>query len=161
FQVRLPEDGGCPAYKAVFVRQPFRLSDLVELIYLQQGTGVPENRGWRRRRAELPRPAAAPFTQLDGRWEKPARGRLLEPLDRVGAISQFRRLSDGMRCLEIPSAEIEIGSDEAGVLADESPKHVVGLDSFLIDAEPVSTTAYCRFLNSIGDIEPAALSDWF
>jgi formylglycine-generating enzyme required for sulfatase activity len=35
------------------------------------------------------------------------------------------------------------------------------LDSFLIDAEPVSATAYCRFLNSIGEIGPETLADWF
>jgi formylglycine-generating enzyme required for sulfatase activity len=35
------------------------------------------------------------------------------------------------------------------------------MDGFLIDAEPVSTTAYCRFLNSIGEVGPDVLADWF
>jgi formylglycine-generating enzyme required for sulfatase activity len=37
---------------------------------------------------------------------------------------------------------------------------VVGIDSFLIDAEPVSATAYCRFLNSVGEVSEKALADW-
>jgi formylglycine-generating enzyme required for sulfatase activity len=66
-----------------------------------------------------------------------------------------------MRCVEVPSAEVEIGSDDPIAFADERPRRVVGLDSFLIDAEPVSTTAYCRVLNSIGEVEPSTLLDWF
>jgi len=31
----------------------------------------------------------------------------------------------------------------------------------LIDAEPVSTTAYCRFLNTIEDVQHHNLLDWF
>src|SRR5205807_1744585 len=45
--------------------------------------------------------------------------------------------------------------------ADEGPAHTAEIDSFLIDAEPVSTTAYCRFLNSIGAVNPEVLADWF
>src|SRR4051812_11237452 len=41
FQVTLPDDAPNPVYKAVFPRQPFRLADLAELVYLQQGTGAP------------------------------------------------------------------------------------------------------------------------
>ena len=63
-----------------------------------------------------------------------------------------------MRCVLIPAASVEIGSDS---LPDESPAHVVHLDAYLIDAEPVSTTAYCRFLNSIGPVSHEILPDWF
>ena len=66
-----------------------------------------------------------------------------------------------MRCLLIPSASVEIGCDSPDAQTDEHPKHVVQIDSFLIDAEAVSTTAYCRFLNSIGEVGPGFLSDWF
>ena len=45
-------------------------------------------------------------------------------------------------------------------LPDEQPVHAVELDAFLMDAEPVSTSAYCRFLNSINPT-PAQLSAWF
>lgn len=66
-----------------------------------------------------------------------------------------------MRCILIPSASVEIGCDAPEALLDEKPKHLVKLTSFLIDAEPVSTTAYCRFLNSIGEVRPEILQDWF
>jgi len=39
FGVTIPDKAPNPVYKAVFTRQPFRLSDLAELVYLQQGTG--------------------------------------------------------------------------------------------------------------------------
>ena len=41
FAVTLPDDAPSPVYKTVFTRQPFRVSDLAELVYLQQGTGAP------------------------------------------------------------------------------------------------------------------------
>src|SRR5260370_19544128 len=66
-----------------------------------------------------------------------------------------------MRCIAIPSATVEIGGDSPASLLDERPIHIVEMDSFLIDAEPVSTTAYCRFLNSIGPNAPEGLADLF
>ena len=105
------------------------------------------------RRPQLPR---SPFTQLDGRWEvsaSPKQG-LFEPLKTRSHVAEYRRRSDGMRCLLIPSASVEIGCDSPDAQPDEKPKHVVQMDSFLIDAEPVSTTAYCRFLNSVGEVAP-------
>src|SRR6476646_6942177 len=48
FGVTLPDDTPNPVFKAVFARQPFRLADLAELVYLQQGTGTPERGFWRR-----------------------------------------------------------------------------------------------------------------
>jgi len=105
FSIALPNDAPNPVYKAVFTRQPFRISDLAELVYLQQGTGTPERKGWRH--ASIPSHAATsvPFTQLDGRWqdERSAHRSLLEPIH-AGAIPQYRRRSDGMRCLLIPAA---------------------------------------------------------
>ena len=49
----------------------------------------------------------------------------------------------------------------AEALADEKPWLFVEVDSFLIDSEPVSTTAYCRFLNSVDNLTPETLADWF
>src|SRR3954454_5300153 len=46
FEVTLPDEAPNPVYKAVFTRQPFRLADLAELVYLQQGTGTPERASW-------------------------------------------------------------------------------------------------------------------
>lgn len=60
-----------------------------------------------------------------------------------------------------PAATVEIGPDAPCFDRDSSPQHKVQLDSFLIDAETVSTTAYCRFLNSIGSVEHDRLLDWF
>ena len=65
-----------------------------------------------------------------------------------------------MRCMLIPPALVEIGSDAAVAQADERPVHTVKVGAFLIDAEPVSTTAYCRFLNTIGDVDRSILANW-
>jgi acyl carrier protein len=161
FDVTLPDDSPNPVFKAVFTRQPFRLADLAELVYLVQGTGAPDRKRWRRAKEPPPRAPAVPFTQLDGRWERRAIDgqALFEPLEAAGPVPQFRRRSDGMRCLLVPSAAVEIGCDAPEALADERPRHVVEIDAFLIDAEPVSTTAYCRFLNSLGDVPPEVLND--
>jgi len=163
FDVTIPEKAPNFVVKAVFTRQPFRLADLAELVYLQQGTGAPDRKDWRRAKEPVPSESTLPFTQLDGRWEKSAEGRLRlwEPLDVPGPVVQYRRRSDGMRCLRIPGADVTIGSDSPGAFSDERPSHSVRLDSFLIDAEPVSTTAYCRFLNSVGGVAHEVYADWF
>jgi formylglycine-generating enzyme len=162
FGVTLPEDAPNPVYKAVFTRQPFRLGDIAELVYLQQGTGTPERKGWFGTRTEPPPVASLPFTQLDGRWEpREDKQRLFEPLTTKRPVREYRRRSDGMRCILIPAARVEIGCDSSESLLDERPMHVVEMESFLIDAEPVSTTAYCRFLNSIGPTTPECLADLF
>jgi acyl carrier protein len=163
FGVTLPDEAPNPVYKAVFTRQPFRLADLAELAYLQQGTGTPDRRNWRRDRPQPAPSPSVPFTQLGGRWERRevADPALLVPLEAAGPVPQYRRRSDGMRCVLIPSACVEIGCDSPDALADERPRHVVEIDSFLIDAEPVSTTAYCRFLTSVGEVAHGVLADWF
>jgi acyl carrier protein len=163
FGVALPEDSPDPVFKAVFTRKGFRLADLAELVYLVQGTGAPDRKGWCRAKEPPPSSTSVPFTQLDGPWEKPAgvERRLFERLEAAGPVPQYRRRSDGMRCILIPSAAVEIGCDWPEALHDERPKHVVELDSFLIDAEPVSTTAFCQLLNSIGEVAPEVLADWF
>jgi acyl carrier protein len=165
FGITLPEDkdSANPVNKAVFTRQPFRLSDLAELAYIQQGTGTPDREPWLRARHLASPSSSSPFTQLDGRWEiATSQGHgLFEPLETDGTAAQFRRRSDGMRCLLIPSASVEVGCGAPDAQSDEKPMHIAQIDSFLIDAEPVSTTAYCRFLNSIGDVGQGFLSDWF
>jgi formylglycine-generating enzyme required for sulfatase activity len=165
FDVTLPElsdESATSAYKLVFTRQGFRLADLAELVYLVQGSGRPERKGyWPLKRCEADAPAL-PFTQLGGRGDGCVGTRgMWEGLGDVGTPSQFRRRSDGMRCVLIPSATVELGGDGPDALADERPRRVVEIDSFLIDAETVSTTAYCRFLNSIVGVTEAVLADWF
>jgi sulfatase modifying factor 1 len=163
FHVTMPESPSCPIYKAVFTRQPFRLADLAELVYLQQGTGRPDRSLWRgvqQKPSVLP---ALPFTQLGGQWDCAATdaGRMYERLKTDSSLRRYRRRADGMQCVLIPSANVEIGCDAFDALADERPMHVVEINAFLIDLEPVSTTAYCRFLNSIGDLTDEVLADWF
>jgi acyl carrier protein len=163
FGVTFPDKAPNPVYKTVFTRRPFRLSDLAEIVYLQQGTGTPvRSRLLGRITAPVDGPSL-PFTHLNGRWNNQTADKqpLLERLTIEGSGAQYRRRSDGMRCILIPSEAVEIGCDSADASHDERPKHVVELDSFLIDAEPVSTTAYCRFLNSIGQFSPEVLADWF
>jgi formylglycine-generating enzyme len=163
FGVTLPDDSPTPVFKAVFTRQGFRLADLAELVYLVQGTGVLDRRGWHGAKPPSPPTTTVPFTQLGGQWEGPGGDGCppFEPLEPAGSVPQYRRRSDGMRCLRISSASVEIGGVSPDRSADDQPRHVVEIDPFLIDAEPVSTTAYCRFLNSIGDVTPAALADRF
>lgn len=162
FGVTLPGDSPNPVLKAVFTREGFRLADLAEMVYLQQGTGTPERKGWRQAREQPASSPAFPFTQLDGRWERRTddEERLMEPLEVGGPVKQYRRRSDGMRCLLIPPAAVEIGRDSPDATADERPRHVAEIDAFPIDAEPVSTTAYCRFLNSIGGAAAEDLDAW-
>lgn len=163
FRVTLPGKAPNSVYKVVFTRSPFRLADLAELIYLQQGTGAPKRRHrWQEPIAKPVPVPAVPFSQLGGVCKMlSADQRLLEPLAPGGPVPQFRRRTDGMRCLLIPAASVEIGCNTSEAWHDEQPKHVVAFDAFLIDAEPVSTTAYCRFLNSVAPVDPAHHAEWF
>jgi formylglycine-generating enzyme len=70
FEITLPENPSSPVDKAVFTRQPFRLADLAELVYLHQGTGRPDRSFWSRERPQSPPVLSLPFTQLGGRWER-------------------------------------------------------------------------------------------
>src|SRR3954447_14949557 len=47
FGVTLPDNSPNPVFKSVFTREGFRLADLAELVYLVQGTGAPDRKGWR------------------------------------------------------------------------------------------------------------------
>jgi len=167
FQVTIPNEPSNPVGKSIFTRRPFRLCDLAEIIYLQQGTGKPERKKWSKKSSPASEVLAnecpkIPFSQLGGRWQLESFGTsiaLFESLGTENNLRQFRRRSDGMRCVQLPSAETQIGCDGGHAHTDECPVHSVQLDSFLIDAEPVSTTAYCRFLNSI-EANDAHLNDW-
>jgi len=162
FDVSLPDPRtGYAVYKTVFTRHPFRLADLAELVYLRQGFTRPDHGWWHARREEPLSADSLMFSQLDGRWgRRDSEGKSLFERLEEGTCKAYRRRSDGMRCVELPSATVELGDDSLGTLADERPRHVAELDSFLIDAEPVSTTAYCRFLNSVEEDDPQVLRDW-
>lgn len=163
FDIEIPDKPTNPVAKSVFTRNPFRIRDLAEVVYLQQESSCPQRSGWRRQVVARSSGPKLPFTQLSGRFQKdyPVPDRLLyERLEAKTNVPLFRRLSDGMRCLQLPGGQVTLGSAAANAQADERPVHTVELDSFLIDAEPVSTTAYCRFLNSTGAFEKQ-WRDWF
>ena len=150
-----------PIGKAIFTRNEFRLSDLAEVIYTQQGTGQPDRGFWRGKRPTPHRQNNQPFCQLGGKWIAEKGAPLFERVLDGGPFDQFRRRSDGMRCVRLPAAAVDIGTDDPSFDQDARPQHTVYLDSFLIDTETVSTTAYCRFLNSIGPVDSECLTDWF
>jgi sulfatase modifying factor 1 len=159
FDVLLPDVPPNSVYKSVFARRDFRVADFAELVYLQQGTGRPVRR---RYYPTTSAPAAVPFSQLGGIYkESHAREPLFEELGETCRAREFRRRTDGMRCIQIPAATVEIGCPLTSAQPDERPVHLVALSEFLIDAEPVSTAAYCRFLNSIGPRHEQTLRDWF
>jgi len=161
FQISLPDNDPDPVAKKVFTRSPFRVRDLAELVYLYQGTGAPKRTDWRGHVRVLEESGSSPFTHRDGRWNRSlgVNVPIFERLPSAGFYSQWRRVSDGMRCMQLPGGAVEIGCASGG--NDEGPQHIVELDAFLIDAEPVSTTAFCRFLNSIDKPSSSFLSDWF
>ncbi|MEX2122088.1 MAG: SUMF1/EgtB/PvdO family nonheme iron enzyme [Pirellulales bacterium] len=163
FAVTIPDGPSNDACKAVFARQPFRLRDLAEVVYLQQGMPRQRRTGWKGWPIEAPAGTAIPFTQLGGRFDRgSSNGILYEPLERGrDGLPMFRRRTDGMRCALLPAASVEIGNASRSAAPDEQPLHTAAIDEFLIDAEPVSATAYARFLNSIGYVDGQMLLDWF
>ncbi len=164
FDVRLPDKPENPVCKQVFTRAPFRIRDLAETIYLQSQAGYLERSEWTKASEKLRPGAKALFTQLGGVASDAARDQqdLYDPLgENDQGFALFRRQTDGMQCVLVPSATVEIGAAEDGAHADEQPLHEVKLDAFLIDVEPVSTTAFARFLNSISIANSETLGRWF
>jgi acyl carrier protein len=164
FDITIPDqDKAGGVCKQIFARSPFRLRDVADIVIAQWGAGTAPERS-RNRTAERAITSHAPFMQLDGHVDEREclRGELYEPLGlTVGNVPQYRRRTDGMRCALIPDAEVWLGSDAPDGEPDEKPMRRVHLSSFLIDAEPVSTTAYARFLNSIGPLPEEVVAEWF
>jgi acyl carrier protein len=163
FSVTISDRAPNEVYKSVFTRQPFRLADLAELVYLQQHLRTPNRCDWTGPLETAPTSSSAPFAQLGGRLESVVSSETLyEPLGAAAdGPRQFRRRTDGMRCVLLPAAVVEIGDEGPWASPDEQPKHLTALDAFLIDAEPVSTVAYARFLNSNSDCAERELREWF
>lgn len=164
FGVTFPDEPENPIAKQVFTRVPFRVRDLAETVYLRSRPGRERRTGWTGEPDALPSTPRALFTQLGGILA----GEVLETRDLyepVAASDQryplFRRSTDGMQCALIPGATVEIGDPGATAPDDERPVHETRLDPFLIDVEPVSTTAFARFLNSVGELDEAVLRRWF
>src|SRR5437660_186732 len=159
FRVSIPDNIG----KQMFVRSPLTISALAEIVRHQWGTGILERKKWFGPRPKQVDPLTIPFTQL-GRVPSKREwldGELHESTASTAeGFSQFRRRTDGMRCVLIPAAEVELGSSASDGSEDEHPKHRVRMDSFLIDAEPVSVSAFARFLNSTGNPELPVVWEW-
>lgn len=165
FGIKLPDVPTDPVYKAIFTRRPFRIADFAEIIILQLESGSRSQPiAWLPALAPSS-PASVPFLQGAALADFAPGEPLLEPMDSLGGLEMFRRRTDGMRCVAIPEARCDIGSDSGQT--DERPAHTVRLSSFVIDCEPVSVLAYCQFLNRAAVNDPAALrdpavlGDWF
>ncbi len=153
FAVSIPDD----AHRLPFITGSVTLRELSRIVAHHWGSGRPERKSWwGAREPAPPNRHAIPFTQLGGTLEGPPNcsGSLHETmLPNEQGFAQFRRLTDGMRCVLIPAAEVEIGSSAPDALPDQLPTHRVAMPSFLIDAEPVSVSAFARFLNSTAPTE--------
>ncbi|HKS35963.1 MAG TPA: SUMF1/EgtB/PvdO family nonheme iron enzyme [Verrucomicrobiae bacterium] len=159
FDVAIPDDIG----QQMFVRQPVTIGVLAEIVRHQWGTGAPERKGWFATKAAPPVAAATPFTQLGGTASERdwLEGSLYEPMAATPeGCKQFRRRTDGMRCVLLPAAEVELGTHATDALPDQRPAHRATLTSFLVDAEPVSVRAFARFLNSVDQGQAKVISEW-
>ncbi|MEM6468487.1 MAG: SUMF1/EgtB/PvdO family nonheme iron enzyme [Planctomycetota bacterium] len=151
FDIKIPDTPKTPVGKLIFSRQPFRVRDLAEFAFLNQGTGKPVRSGRRKKPIESTVATESGFSQLGGRLisDDSQVIALYEKLDVAGEFPMVRRITDGMVCVQLPSASVAVGSDDEDAHDDEKPRHSITLSEFLMDIEPVSVTAFCRFLNSI------------
>ena len=164
FDVTLPDDSPNPVFKAVFTRQPLPARR-------PRRTGLPRRRGRERptgrRGGERGAAVAA-----DRRPVHPTR----RAMGAAGGLTNVRRSSRWRppgRCRSTAGGPTACGAcwsprrpSRSGATRPthpptNSPDTSSRSTPFLIDAEPVSTTAYCRFLNSVGDVAPDVLADWF
>ncbi|MEP3275640.1 MAG: SUMF1/EgtB/PvdO family nonheme iron enzyme [Stappiaceae bacterium] len=161
FDVSLPDptEIGDPVYKEAFTRPELNLRDMAELIHLRWGSGHVAQSTLSKDSHQSNDTVA--FSQLGGVLTSQS-SELYRPLGKSDiGIDQFRRTTDGMVCLKLPSGSVEVGSKCSDAFPDERPLHTVDMPSFLIDRETISTTAYCRFLNSIGEVDDEVLCTWF
>ena len=161
FDVSLPDatEVGDPAYKEVFTRADLTFRDMAELVHLRWGSGRVEQTGYGKNAYQSNEKAA--FSQLGGVLQSQP-SELYRSLGKSElGVEQFRRMTDGMVCMLLEGGSVEIGSTSPDALPDEKPLHTVDIQPFLIDRETVSTTAYCRFLNSIGEVDDDVLRQWF
>jgi formylglycine-generating enzyme len=159
FDITIPDEGP----RNFFLRDRATIEMVAECVELSWGTGQAARPEWRRQAGDPPPAKEEPFAQLSGvsESEPPEASPLYSQIDPTQeGYPQFRRATDGMRCVLIPSATVWIGATDPKGMADQRPPHKVHVGSFLMDAEPVSNTAYARFLNSIGPIDAETLRRW-
>lgn len=161
FDVSLPDatEVGDPAYKEVFTRADLTFRDMAELVHLRWGNGRAAQTSYGKGAYQSNEKAA--FSQLGGVLQS-LPSELYRSLGKSElGVEQFRRMTDGMVCMLLEGGRVEIGSKCPDTHPDEKPFHTVDIPPFLIDREAVSTTVYCRFLNSIGKIDDDVLYKWF
>jgi acyl carrier protein len=103
----------------------------------------PPPHGWGRRPPATPEASApVPFIQATGPLSSADDGGpLYEPLaPNREDHPQFRRRTDGMRCVAVPGAG--------------------AVGAFVIDAEPVSCAAFAHFLNAVEPLPAEAAREW-
>ena len=156
FQVSIPDTPpqGEPILQQVFTRPNFSVGDFVDLILLLWDSPPREAGGtlWKSKPPGEATANLAAFTQRDGRYVRSAGEALDDLMDAPNAagLPVRRRRADGMTCVRIPAC------DDVVLVAGTSE-----VPTFWIDVEPVSATAYARFLNSIGDIDDETAQLWF
>lgn len=157
FEVSISDEQAESIPMRVFTSREMNLEQIVDLIYvLQSVEPAPRPRGCFGKAATAPAPPneAAVFMQLDGKYVSKQGESWLDRMEtRHGIATTIRRRTDGMVCVRIPADEVEFERD--GQRISKS------MEAFYIDIEPVSTTAYCRFLNTIGPVAERLLAEWF
>jgi len=158
FRVRIPDTPpqGEPVWQEVFTRPNFSVGDFTDLILMLWDSGAsprPSTESLHQTQSPIrPTPNLAAFTQLDGQFVRSVGEAVDDPLTTPNAagLPVRRRRADGMACISIPACE-------SAMLATGARK----VSAFWMDVEPVSATAYARFLNSIGDIDSETAEQWF
>jgi len=97
------------------------------------------------------------FTHLGGVLQDD-RGPLFESLAPVRAgWRHVRGRTDGICGVVIPAAEVELGSPDESGNVDEQPRYQVQMNSFIMDAEPVSGLGF-RCLSTINELPNSGAS---
>lgn len=155
FEIGIPEYSGNPALEFVFTKPDFNIQDLVDLVYIQIGSShsppklkspLPgifsifrASKDPEEEKADRESLRIESFTQWDGELDQGGQF----SRERLSANPQGYKVSnrstDGMCCVHLPGSDVKF--------EDES----VAIANFCIDIEPVSTTAYARFLNFVGN----------
>src|SRR5262249_41256009 len=109
--------------------RPLTLGEFIARLRTLPRTGSPARTSWGRPRE--PWVEALPVTQEGGalaekEWRQ---GPLYEPTgsNREG-FPQYRRLTDGMRCVLLPGGQAVLGSDEPDALPDQRPAHAAAIN---------------------------------
>lgn len=157
FSISIPDDlaEGIPV--RILTSREMNLEQIVEMIFVRQSVRPePVRRQWFGKVQPSPSPPneAAMFTQLDGKYSARSGAAWLDREEvQNGIATTIRRKTDGMVCVRIPADEVEFERDGQRISRS--------MDAFYIDIEPVSTSAYCRFLNTIGPVAERLLAEWF